>query len=114
MSVLHTADTQLPVDKNNPLPIQERGSDSLKAAVVNVTTAGSRVQLPNYPCRQVTLFIKWANKASIYVGGNDVSSTVYGVEMHGANDRVTLEVSNTNLLWIDASFSGDGLSYIAI
>jgi hypothetical protein len=88
-------------------------SNSLKGAIQNVTTAGTRVQLPNYPCREVTLIGKWSNLGSIYVGGNNVSSTVFGVELR-VNDQIVLRVSNTNLIWIDASISGNGVSYFAI
>lgn len=89
------------------------GSDSLKGAVQNVTTAGTRVQLPDYPCREVTLIAKKGNTGSIYVGGSDVSSTVYGAEL-AAKDSMTLAVSNTNLIYLDASVSGEGVSYVAI
>lgn len=95
------------------VPSREQGSEQLKGAVQTVTTAGTRIQLPNYPCREVTLIGLRANKGYIYVGGTDVSSTVYGVEL-GARDSYTFKVSNTNLIWIDASVSGEGVSYVAI
>ena len=89
------------------------GSNVLKGVVQNVTTAGTRVQLPDYPCREVTLIAKNGNVGSIYVGGNDVSSTVYGVELE-TKDSVTLQVNNTNLIYIDSSVSGEGISYVAL
>jgi hypothetical protein len=89
------------------------GSNALKGAVQNVTTATTRVQLPAYACREVTIIAKRGNTGYIYVGGNDVSSTVYGAEL-ASKDSVTIAVSNTNLIYIDASVSGEGVSYVAI
>lgn len=86
-------------------------STTLTGRVKNVTTAGTRVQLDNIPCKEVTIIAKKSNTGKIYVGGNDVSSTVYGVEL-SAGDRITLKISNSNLAYIDASVSGEGVSYI--
>lgn len=95
------------------VPTREQGSEAIKGAVQNVATAGTRVQLPDYACTEVTLIAKRTNTGAIYVGGADVSSTVYGVCMT-ARDSLTLKVSNTNLLYIDASVNGEGISYVAI
>lgn len=104
---------QLAINSDGSINAQLTGSNALKGAVQNVATAGTRVQLPNYTCREVTIIAKRSNTGSIYVGGIDVSSTVYGVELK-ANDSVTLAVNNTNLIYIDASVSGEGISYVAI
>lgn len=89
------------------------GSGQLKGAVQNVTTAGTRVQLAAYLCREVTIIAKKTNAGSIYVGGSDVSNTVYGVVLD-ANESFTFQVSNANLIYIDAAKSGEGVSYVAI
>lgn len=89
------------------------GSNALKGAIQKVTTAGTRVQLPDYPCREVTIIAKSTNTSSIFVGGNDVSAQVFGVEL-AKKESFTFAVSNTNLIWIDASVSGEGISYVAI
>jgi hypothetical protein len=87
---------------------------TLKAAAVQtVTAAGTRVQLPNVPCSELTIIGKRTNTGYIYAGKNNVSSTVYGVEL-GAKDSYTFSVSNANEIWIDASVSGEGVSYVAI
>jgi len=98
---------------NKNAGFQLTGSNALKGAVQNVTTAGTRVQLPDYDCREVTIIAKKTNTGSIYIGGSDVSSTVYGVELD-ANESITIAVGNTNLIYIDASVSGEGISYVAI
>ncbi|MDD4775434.1 MAG: hypothetical protein PHG75_02900, partial [Syntrophomonas sp.] len=89
------------------------GSNALKGATATVTTAGTEVQLPNYACREVTIIAKRANTGYIYIGGSDVSSTVYGAEL-AAKESITLAVNNTNLVYIDSSVNGEGISYVAI
>lgn len=89
------------------------GSSALKGAVQNVTTAGTRVQFPSYACREVTVIAKKGNTGNIYVGGSDVSATVYGVTL-AANESFTFSIANTNLIYIDAAVSGEGVSYVAI
>jgi hypothetical protein len=107
-------------DQNEPLQgsngaqyIQPIGSNSLKGARQIVASSGTRVNLPNYPCREVTLIGLSSNTGSIYIGGTDVSSSVFGAELY-AKDSITLTVNNINLIWIDASVSGEGVSYVAI
>lgn len=89
------------------------GSNLEVAAVVNVAFAGTRQQLPDKACREVTIIAKRGNTGYIYVGKGDVSSTVFGAEL-GELDSITLAVSNTNQIYIDASVSGEGISYVAI
>jgi len=92
---------------------QLTGSTLKGATVATVTTAGTRVQLPTLACSKVTIIAKRANTGYIYVGMNTVSSTVYGAEL-AAKDSMDFDVSNLNEIWIDASVSGEGISYIAI
>lgn len=93
--------------------VQQQGSESVAGKVLNVTAAGTRQALANIPCREVTVIAKKGNTGSIFVGGSDVSKTVYGVEL-AANESFTFAVVNTNLLYIDASVSGEGVSYVAL
>lgn len=108
-----TANTILARLKDIKDGIQLTGSILAGAAIQNVTTAGTRVQLPNIPCHEVTVIAKRANTGYIYAGKNTVSSTIYGVELE-AKDSFTFNVSNANEVWIDSSVSGEGVSYVAI
>jgi len=102
------------VDSDNPVPAELVGSNTIKGAVKNVTTAGTREQLhADYDCREVTIIAKRANTGYIYVGGSDVSSSVYGAELAG-KDSITIIVNNLNLIYIDSSVSGEGVSYVAV
>ena len=93
--------------------VQLTGSSIAVANVQNVTTAGTRVQLSSVACREITIIAKRANTGYIYVGGATVSSTVYGADL-AALDSITLPVSNANEIYIDASVSGEGISYVAV
>ena len=86
---------------------------AITGIIQNVTTAGTRVQLPSVSCREVTIIAKRINSGYIYAGGSNVSSTVYGVEL-SAKESYTFAVANVNQIWIDASVSGEGISYVAI
>ena len=89
------------------------GSLANVSNVLNVTTAGVRVQLPDIPCREVTLIAKRTVTGYIYVGDSLVSNLRYGVEL-SAKEAFTFAVANANQIWIDASVSGEGISYVAI
>ena len=90
------------------------GSINGKGALATVTTAGTRVQLPSFACREVTITAKRTNTGYIYASpDNLVSSTVYGIEL-ATKDSFTFNVANANQIWIDASVSGEGISYVAV
>lgn len=93
--------------------ISVNGSTLKAATVATVTTAGVRVQLPSQACSKVMLIALRSNGGYVYVGMSTVSSSVYGAEL-AAKDSIVLDVSNTNEVYIDASVSGEGVSYFAI
>jgi len=97
----------------NKVVAELTGSILAEANVTNVASAGTREQLPNIPCREVTIIAKRTNTGYIYAGKNTVSSTVYGVEL-AAKDSFTFVVKNANEIYIDASVNGEGISYVAI
>jgi len=104
----------LPVSAANPLPTSLVGSlANITGHLATVTTSGTRVQLPNTPCKEVTITGLRLNTGYIYAGGSDVSVTVYGVEL-GPKDSFTFAVANADQIYIDSSVSGGGISYVAI
>ncbi len=104
----------VPISIANPLPTSMVGSlANLTGALATVTTATTRVQLPDVACREITIIAKRANNGYIYVGGSDVAAAKYGAEL-AAKDSITLAVANANQIYIDASVSGEGISYVAI
>ena len=95
-------------------PVMVVGSlANIKGAVVNVTTAGESVRLPDIPCDTVTITALRNNTGYIYIGGSDVSSTVFGDDL-ATKESFTFQIANLNQLYIDASVSGEGISYVAV
>ncbi|OAB48458.1 hypothetical protein [Paenibacillus antarcticus] len=88
------------------------GSHQLKHGLVSVAAAGTAVQLPTLPCREVTIIAKDINTGDIFIGGTGVLSTSYGAKLK-ADSAITLTVNNANLIFINASVGGEGISYIA-
>lgn len=91
-----------------------RGNSQVLQGVVNVTTAGTRVRLAvDQACKEVLIIAKRTNAGFIYVGNASVSSTAYGAEL-AAGEAVTIPIKNLNLVYIDASVSGEGVSYVGV
>jgi hypothetical protein len=97
----------------NPAKVYVTGSTTFKGAKQTVSTIGSKVQLPNYVCTKVTIVALKDNLGSVFIGGSDVSPTVFGAELE-AKDSVTIEVANTNLIYLTSSVAGEGISYFAV
>jgi hypothetical protein len=95
------------------VPTREQGSESITGSLANVTTAGTRIQLPAQACREVTIIALRSNTSSIFVGGSNVSSTVYGAELL-SRDTITIKVSDASLIYMDSSVNGEGVSYLVI
>lgn len=95
------------------VPTREQGSETLIGALQSVTTAGTAVQLPSNIIREITIVALDTNTGFIYVGGAGVSSTVYGIKL-ASKESITLRLSNSNLVYINSSVSGEGVSYVAI
>ena len=83
----------------------------------NVTTAGTGEQLPDVWIPdgfKVVLMAKPANTGYIYLGASKVgvedSSSRFG--RLEAGDSITLQITTLKLVWIDASVSGEGITYI--
>lgn len=79
----------------------------------NVTTAGTRVVLASSTtCKSVTIKAKAANTGIIYVGSSTVSSA-NGFALV-AGETVTLDIANLTTVNLDASVSGEGVTYVGI
>lgn len=108
----NTAGTEL-FTTTNPAKVIAAGSGIFQGAKQIAATAGTQIQLPNNACNKVTIIALKDNTGSIFVGGSNVSSAVYGVELQ-ASDSITLEVSNTNFIYLVANVAGEGISYFIV
>lgn len=95
------------------VPIREQGRQSLNTGMVSVATAGTRIQFSSQACSQIIVIAKLSNTGSVFLGGSTVSSTNYGVELK-AGASFALPINNANLLYIDATVNGEGVSYVAV
>ena len=81
--------------------------------VVNVS-AGTAVQFPSNSCGRVLVTAESNNSGAIWIGDSSVLGTVgseQGFILFSSQTSNPLLVSNTNLLYIDAVTSGDGVTF---
>lgn len=76
-----------------------------------VTTAGTRVQLGTNTVAGVIIQALSTNTSSIWVGSSAVSAS-NGFELQ-PGQATSAAVSNTNLIWVDATTNGDKFCWIA-
>ena len=91
----------------------DKGSSFYKIGVTKPTTAGTRTQMTNVPCRSVTITALLNNTGKIYIGNESVTTTVFGAELL-AGGSVTIPVNNLNLIYIIAEVANEGVSYGAV
>jgi len=92
------------------LSVAPAGFGTVNTNKATVTTAGTRVQLGANAASVVIVRAKPGNTGLIYVGGSGVTAA-NGYDLSPGGE-VTLNVSNTNLIYVDAATNGDGVSYI--
>lgn len=110
------------VTTSNPLPVMpplvgyhttlEQPLSSVGSFLTTVTTAGTRVQLATNTCKSLTIKAKYTNTGLIYIGTSTVAST-NGFQLL-AGESVSLDISNTNLVYIDSAVNGEGISTIYV
>lgn len=81
---------------------------SIASFQASVTTAGTRVQLASNACISLTIKAKPTNTGYIYVGDSSVSSSTGFIL--SASDSISYDVDNTDLIYIDSSVNGEGVS----
>lgn len=101
-----TIDNATPIDVTN---VQDEIS-SLGEAAASVTTAGTRVQLGSHACKKCVVRANDANTGKIFVGSSSVSSANAGIQLI-AGSSYEMNMSNTNLLYIDSEVNGEGVTY---
>lgn len=82
----------------------------------DVTSAGTAEQLPDVSVPdgfEVVIMAKPGNTGYIYLGNSkaNAESSTNRFDRLGPGDAITLKITNLNLVWIDASVSGEGITY---
>ena len=108
----HTSTDRVSVNSNNALKTIEEVPGTPYTNQFAVATAGTAVQLQSNATLSLTIKALAANTGLIYVGGSSVDSTS-GFEL-SAGDSVSIAISNNNIIWIDASVSGEKVCVIAV
>ena len=109
----------------NPVKVVGRYEDGIRPAGVSksvadgrkvVTTAGTRVQFDALDCRSVAFTADAANVGTVVIGGPTcvaAAGTRQGTPL-AAGDTAIFSVWNMNVLFMDATTSGEGVSYTVL
>lgn len=80
-----------------------------------VAIAGTRVQLASTtPCKRVTITAETDNTGVVVVGGPGVIASLatrVGIPL-SAGDVYWEDVTDLSLIWLDATVSGDGVTFV--
>ena len=96
---------------SNTVTTSEAPPTAVSHALASVTTAGTRIQLTANACKSIVVKALGSNAGTIYVGGSTVSSA-NGFPL-AAGDTVALDISNTNVVWIDSSINAQSVAWMA-
>src|SRR3990167_737825 len=94
--------------------VEEEGHGAVGTVIDLVTTAGTREQLASQACKRVIITALPDNTGIIAIGDVNVvaslTATARGVLLFATQSQQFF-ITNTNLLYIDASVSGEGVTY---
>jgi len=89
----------------------ETAPSTLVAFVTDIPTAATRVQLATNTIVAGILQAPSTNAGNVFIGGNDVSSSVFGAELQ-PGQSVGFAGNNTNLIYADVATNGDDIAFI--
>lgn len=104
-------ETKVQLDASGQVPVAETTPSTLVAFVTDIPTAGSRVQLASNSISAGVLQAPSTNTGNVFIGGSNVSSTVFGAELQ-PGQATGIAISNTNKIYIDAATNGDDVAFI--
>ncbi len=79
---------------------------------VTVPTPGTRVQLPDVPCRSATIRALSTNTSAVYVG-NELVDADTGFPL-AAGDALDLAIDNLRRLYLDAAVAAEGIAFLIV
>lgn len=91
-----------------------KGAGTIGDGTTTVTTAGTRVQLPDQECNRVFIQSHPSNTGEVVIGGSTVvasAGTRRGLALFTTQWQ-EFQVTNLNKLWIDSTQNGDKINYI--
>lgn len=100
---------------NSAGTVEETGHAALGGLVTTVTTAGTAVQLASNAAKRVIIQALSYNEDAVQIGISNVVATPVtqqtGFRLF-PTQALTLVIDNTNLIYVDASVNGDGISVV--
>jgi len=116
--VWEDTDSLKTVSLSNPLPVTVVaggvGYSIIESGKKIITTAGTKETLvsSSTPCKEVLIMALPSNTGEIWVGDSNVSATnKIGIVLY-KNDAVLIPIDNLQKIYLDATVSGDGVSFI--
>jgi len=99
---------------SSSLTTEEIGHSAVGTVIDLVAMAGTEEQLASHPCKRVIITALPNNTGIIAIGDSSVvaalDATARGVLLFATQSQVFF-ITNTNLLYIDSSVSGEGVTY---
>jgi hypothetical protein len=99
------------VSPTNPLPVITDTPLSVNHAKVTVVTAGVSVQFGTNTTKSIVVKASTSNTGVVYVGGS-VVSVINGFPLL-AGDTISIDISNSDIIWIDSSVNGDSVNWLS-
>ena len=96
---------------NATLASSEPSPSTLIAFITDIPTAGTRVQLASNTILAGVLQAPSTNTGNVFIGGSNVSSTVFGSELQ-PGQSVGVAIDNTNNIWADVATNGDDIAFL--
>lgn len=96
---------------NGVMDVKPSSATSVAHGVTTVTTAGTRVQVATNTIRSITFKAPTTNTGIIYVGGSTVAAA-NGFPL-SAGDTISMDITNSNLLYVDASANAQTVAWLA-
>lgn len=93
------------------LTAQSTPPSTILAFITTITTAGTRVQLSSNGCNGGVVQAPSTNSGIVYIGGSNVSASVYGAELQ-PGQSTGIAIDNTSKIYIDSASNGDKVAFI--
>jgi hypothetical protein len=90
----------------------EQGRTALGSNLATLVTPGTRVQLGSNACKKVTVQASFANSGTMIIGGSSVLYATGNGLILPPGASVSFNISNTNLLYIDADTASQVLGFV--
>jgi len=107
-------DYYLLLDEDGHLQVDVLSGGGVGDGTLTISTAGTRVQLPNISCKKVFIQAHESNTGTIVVGGSTCVAALEGrrgIALYPSQGQ-WFEVNNLNLLYVDATDNNDKITYI--